>query len=334
VTGESVFAFVPVGLKLVVPGYRQRLLDRHAALLDAIRAAAPHLRFGADGGVPWIASSEANVKLFGFGTEPKNAELYDILKPALPPAVRKESFRLAKDFVTRWIYPHMRPDLGPQGYPLDRLHGLHGQHKDNIASIDDPAARDRLARAFRPSPADVIVDCGAFLGFGSIRMSRDTPEGRVIAVEASSDCHALLQRNVDVNGARTVTPLHRAIWNAESEFTLEKSYAQGNTLVAEVQRGETHEKVKTISIDRIVSEHALSRLDMVSLTLNGAEVEALQGAKDALTRLRPRIRAAGWYSRGGRRIAGILRDELAPYEYDVFVGPRNNFMALPRERFR
>jgi len=327
-----VFGFVPVGLKLLVPGYRQRLLERHAALINALHAAAPGLQFGTEAGVPWIASTAANVKLYGFGTEPKNADLYDILRLALPAGIGKEFFRLAKDYVTRWIYPHMRPDLSPEGYLLDQMHGMHGQHKDNIRSFSDPIVRDRLTRAFRPVHDDVILDCGAFLGFGSIRMSRDAPDGRVVAVEASGDCHVLLQKNIETNAAWTVSALHRGIWNKEAEFKLEKSYAQGNTLVPEVYRGQTHETVKTISIDGIVIQEGLPRVDMISLTLNGAEVEALQGAKDTLTRLRPRIRAAGWYTRDGRRIADILRDELTPYEYDVFVGPRNNFMALPRER--
>ena len=59
----------------------------------------------------------------------------------------------------------------------------------------------------QPGDAEILIDCGAFLGFGSIRMSRDATAGRVFAIEASSDCFALLKRNVETNGASNVPEL-------------------------------------------------------------------------------------------------------------------------------
>lgn len=324
--------FIPPRLKSLVPGYRQRHYRRHAALIAAINAAMPRMTLGSDGGVPWLAVPDEKLKLYGFGTEPKNGDLYDLLRPALPPELPRGHFRLVKDYVTRWLYPHMRPDLSPAGYGLERLHGFHGQHKDNVAQVQDPAARDRLARAFRPGSSDVVVDCGPFLGFGAIRIAREAPEGFVFAIEASRECHALLKRNVEANGAANVVPMHRGVWNTVTELDLETTFAQGNSLVAEVQTGDRREKVPTVTIDGLVAEQKLERLDMLSLTLNGAEVEALDGAADTLKRLRPRIRAAGWYHRGGQRIADLIRPVIERAGYDVFVGPRGNVMALPSEK--
>ena len=67
---------------------------------------------------------------------------------------------------------------------------------------------------------------------------------------------------------------------------------------------------------------------LLSLTLNGAEVETLAGAAETLTHFRPRIRLAGWYSRDGRKIWQITQEQLAGHGYDVFVGKRGNVMAL------
>jgi FkbM family methyltransferase len=226
----------------------------------------------------------------------------------------------------------MRPDLAPAGYGLEQLHGFHGQHKDAIAQVADPTARARLVRAFQPGQADVIIDCGAFLGFGAIRIARDAPQGRVIAVEASRECHMLLRRNVEANAAANVVPLRRAVWNSVTALDLETTIAQGNSLIAEVRAGERREPVPTVTIDGIVAEQRLDRLDMLSLTLNGAEAEALTGAADTLARLRPRIRAAGWYARRNKRISEIIKPLIERAGYDVFVGARGNVMALPQER--
>jgi FkbM family methyltransferase len=324
--------FIPPRLKSLVPGYRRRHYRRHAALIATLAAAMPRLKLGSDGNTPWLAAADENLKLYGFATEPKNADLYDLLRPALPAALPRTHFRLVKDYATRWLYPHMRPDLSPEGYGLERLHGFHGQHKDNVAQVPDPAERERLMRAFRPGRGDVVIDCGAFLGFGAMRIARDAPEGCVYAVEASRECHGLLKRNIEANGAGNVVPLHRGVWNTITALDLETTFAQGNSLVAEVQPGERREKVPTLTIDGFVAEQKLQRLDMLSLTLNGAEVEALEAASDTLMRLRPRIRAAGWYLRGGQRIADLIRPVIEHAGYDVFVGPRGNVMALPQER--
>lgn len=324
--------FIPSRMKSLVPGYRQRHYRRHAALIDAIGAAMKHLTLGSDGAVPWLDAHDEQVRLHGFATEPANGELYDLLRPALPRALPRTHFRLVKDYVTRWLHPHMRPDLHPDGYGPERLFGFHGQHRDDISAIADPAARARLLRAFKPGPADIVVDCGAYLGFGAIRMGRDAPQGRVFAIEASSACAALLRRNVEANAANNVVPLHRGVWNLVGEMNLETNFAQANSLVAEVQEGAGRETVRTISIDALVKDYALQRLDMISLTLNGAEVEAVAGAVESLVRLRPRLRAAGWYKREGRRIADLIGPLIARADYDVFVGPHGNVMALPRER--
>jgi FkbM family methyltransferase len=325
--------FIPPRVKSLVPGYRRRHYRRHAALIDTINAAMPRLTLGNDGATPWLAARDENLRLYGFTTEPKNADLHELLRPVLPSQLPRGHFRLVKDYITRWLYPHMRPDLTPDGYGVERLHGFHGQHKDSIAQVADPAARTRLNHAFKPGRDDVVIDCGAFLGFGALRIARDARAGRVFAIEASGDCHALLLRNLEANRAENVTPLHRGVWNAITELNLETTFAQGNSLVSEVVNdGMRQEAVKTVTIDSVVAEFRLSRVDMLSLTLNGAEVEALAGAGDTLAKLRPRIRAAGWYARGGKRIADLIRPVLESAGYDVFVGPRNNVLALPKER--
>ena len=111
---------------------------------------------------------------------------------------------------------------------------------------------------------------------------------------------------------------------------LESDFAQANTLVADVYKGSHTQQVQTITIDQIVQEHALPKVDMLSLTLNGAEIEALDGAKDTLDKHRPRIRLAGWYSRDGEKISTLTKRILEKYDYQVFVGPRDNVLAVAR----
>jgi hypothetical protein len=77
-----------------------------------------------------------------------------------------------------------------------------------------------------------------------------------------------------------------------------------------------------VSLSEIINKYSIN---------SHAEVEALGGAKNSLSNLRPRIRLAGWYSRSGRKISEITKEILEQYDYYVFIGKRGNVMAIPRE---
>jgi FkbM family methyltransferase len=321
---------IPLALKRLLPFYTRRWQRRYRVMLAEITALAGNVSYGQDGDVPWIEDRRSGLRFHGFWTEPKNAELYDLLRDALPPDLPKPYLRLVKDFITRFAYPHMRPDLKPAATDPEQMWGFHGQHKDAIADQSDGTARARLADAFRPKPDDIIIDGGSFLGMGDIRMARELPNGRIIAVEATRACYELLSRNLVHNGIANVIPLHAALWDRPGTLELDTGYAQANSLISDVSRGGITEPVETITVDDIVARFNLPRVTMLSLTLNGAEVEAIKGAQLTLGRFKPRIRLAGWYSRDGKPIWQITSQQLAHHGYDVFVGPRGNVMALPR----
>lgn len=320
---------IPKAIKLFIPGYRQLWKRRSQCFLDHLAIHAPLLSFGDEDGTPFIEHKEKGLRLYGFVTDPKSKDFFSLIQPYVPKSIPDTHFRLIKDYINRYLYPHMRPDLNIVGYTPNQMAGFHGQHKDSIQNMPGDQ-QSLLSKAFMPDPQDVIIDCGPFIGFGDTRVAEDLLGGRIIAVEASKPCFDLLQRNLTTNAIACSTAIHRAVWNELTEMELESDFAQANTLVKEVHKGLHTQKVQTITIDQIIKDFALDKLDMLSLTLNGAEIEALDGAKEALTKYRPRIRLAGWYIRDGETIATHTSRILKKYDYQVFVGPRNNVLALPR----
>lgn len=320
---------IPRGIKLLIPGYRYLWKRRSQCFLDHLNTHVPQLLFGDEDGTPYLEQKTSGKRFFGFVTDPKSEDLFSLISTYVPAGIPGTHFRLIKDYLNRYLYPHMRPDLNIVGYEPDQMAGFHGQHKDSIQNLP-PEAQDMLTKVFTPSPEDVIINCGAFIGFGDIRMTNDMPNGRIIAVEASKPCFDLLQKNLVSCRASIVTPLHRAVWNSLTTMELESDVAQANTLVKEVHQGSHMQEVETITIDQIIIEQALQKVDMISLTLNGAEIEALDGAKETLVKHRPRIRLAGWYSRDGEKISTLTKRILENHDYQVFVGPRNNVLAVAR----
>jgi len=320
-----------VSLKILFPGYRKKWKRNSKAMLKELNQLCEEVNFLLIRGIPEITLLENKLKFRGFKTNPDYLDIFSILKPWIPKNLEPECFRLALDVITRYKYPHMRPDLSLNGYDVSEMFGFHGQHKDNIFSIESKSDRERLIRSFLPQSDDIIIDCGSYIGLGDIRLSKEVDKGKIIAIEASRDCFELLSHNIRSNNIKNIIPLHKAIWNSKCTINLNTGNAQANSLINEISKWDSSELVEAISIDEVVAEMELTKVSMISLTLNGAEVEAIDGAKNTLKKYKPRIRLAGWYSRGDKRIADILKPKLEQYGYETFIGPRGNFMALSRE---
>lgn len=321
---------LPLSVKKLLPFYTTRWRGRYRAMIDEIEKRIDNLKFGQDGDTPWLEERDSGVRIFGFWTEPKNKDVFDLLRRAWPKELPESHFRLVKDYLNRYLYPHMRPDLKPLGYTSNQMWGFHGQHKDGIVDLPDTSIHARLLAAFQPKINDVIIDGGAFLGIGDLRMARDNPDCRIVAIEANRSCYDLLQRNLKYNSITNVTAFNRALWHSRGTLELEVGFAQANTLVSEVAKGERKQVVETVSVDELVEELKLPHVTMLSLTLNGAEVETLDGATKVLDTMRPRVRLAGWYTRAGVPIWKITKEKLDRHGYEVFVGRRGNVMALPK----
>jgi FkbM family methyltransferase len=321
---------LPIAIKTLVPGYRQKWYMRSKAMIHTINQIIAHMHFGEEDDIPWIEVDGCNFRMYGFWSS-SEIDTYQILKPMLPDKLEERYMRIIIDYMSRFMYPHMRPDLKLMGFDSEQMFGFHGQHKDSILDLESESEKELLMNIFNPKDDDIIINCGAYVGFGDLQMSTNIFNGHIYSVEANSACYNLLSKNISKNRINNVTTIHRAVWDKDIEMELESKYAQGNSLVSEVVQGTYTEKIRTITIDQIVKENNITKLDMLSLTLNGAEVEALGSAKEALNILRPRIRLAGWYTRNGKNISDITRDILEQYDYRVFIGRRGNVMAIPME---
>lgn len=300
--------------------YRRRCCRRAEVMLDHLKKLAPNILLRQDGDVPWLKVYDNPFRFYGFWSGKKELLESRMWREELPFQISGDFLRLVKDYVTRYVYPHMRPDLTPKWIRPENWGGFHGQHKDFFSG--------EILEAFIPKPDDIILNCGSFIGFGDMHMAPLVPHGHIYSIEAEADNFALLKKNLGYNHIQNVTALHHALWKEETDLDLEIGPAQANTLISEVRKGESVQSVRTITIDGLVKKQKISKLDMVSLTLNGAEIEALEGAVKTLETLRPRIRLPGWYSRDDIPIWELAKNFLEKIGYRVFVAPHGNVLAL------
>jgi FkbM family methyltransferase len=185
-----------------------------------------------------------------------------------------------------------RFDLRPIGLPLE-VHShivgivtffLLGQYRLR-----------RGAATVMVEEGDVVIDGGACWGDTSVYFSHLAgPTGRVVAVEFDPANLAVLERNLALNRdiAERITVDQRAL-HGESGHDVGFNSAGYGTAIVEPQA--SADAVKTVTIDDLVEEHRLRRVDFIKLDIEGAEAFALLGAEKTLARFKPRLAIAAYH---------------------------------------
>ena len=177
--------------------------------------------------------------------------------------------------------------------------------------------RKPYEKYFKPSSGTVVVDAGANSGCFTVRAALLVGEGgRILAFEPSTSNFKLLQENVSLNHLTNVTLFHCGLGESEGEATLNLyDDPGGNTfLPARDEDGERmsaigKERTKLRTIDGVVSELGVDRVDLLKIDTEGFELPILKGAQKVIRSYHPRIvgEAHSEFSEGGDAILEFLK---------------------------
>lgn len=334
------FTLKRLWLQSFLPHYRVRWRAQTETLNYWLAKTQDEFQFSSDGVVP-VAKNNNGLILHGFKNAARDERL--LIKSQFDRRFKGSTyFRLMLDIVTRYYFPHLQPNLCPMNIQSpDKnqryMEGFHGQHREALAHLTSSEISSSFKDAFVVQPSDVIIDVGAFIGFGALATSKLNYRGKIISVEADASCFSLLRQNVTANGSEVVVPVNAAIWDESGiKMSLASGGTQANSLISEVVKDAVNnhkdQSVSTKTIDDVVDEYDLKSVDMISLTINGAEPNALKGALDTIKKYRPRLRFAGWYVRDGRSVASICKPMLEELGYRVVISHNNGVMACAKEK--
>jgi len=137
---------------------------------------------------------------------------------------------------------------------------------------------------------DVVIDAGAFPGDYALFASKKIGEkGHVYALEPDDSNREILERNIHKAQIKNVTVIPYGLWECEDTLFLNQE-----GLASQIQKdGDLEIKVKTL--DQIVSDYKLEKLDVLKMDIEGAELQALNGALKTLTRFHPYTCVASYH---------------------------------------
>ena len=143
-------------------------------------------------------------------------------------------------------------------------------------------------------PGDVVLDCGAHIGLFA-RKALELGASVVVAIEISPQNIQCLERNFEKEiqtGQVIVYP--KGVWHKDDFLTLysSKLNSAGDSVIITEKRSAVETQVPLTTIDKIVEELELDRVDFVKMDIKGAASRALEGAKETLSRHRPRLAIA------------------------------------------
>jgi len=129
-------------------------------------------------------------------------------------------------------------------------------------------------------PGDTFLDVGANIGYFTLLASSLVgPAGRVLAVEASPSTFASLQRHIERNAATNVRGINAAAYDRVATLPMyylpEEENTGGASLVRQI--GPVEALVEAMPLADMISESERSRLRVVKIDIEGAELQALRG---------------------------------------------------------
>jgi FkbM family methyltransferase len=150
----------------------------------------------------------------------------------------------------------------------------------------EPAELSLVSRLLTPD--SVFLDVGANVGVYSLLASKVSPLARIFAFEPTRKTFDLLHRNLHLNDAHNVTPLHLALGNftGEAKLNLNVPGKDGLNTMGNLSHPDTEpagqETVPITTLDAFLLSAAIDRVDLIKVDAEGAELAIFEGASSLL----------------------------------------------------
>jgi FkbM family methyltransferase len=204
-------------------------------------------------------------------------------------------------------------------------------------------------------PGMVFMDIGAYHGIYSVVAGKKLQgNGTVVAFEPSPREYRRLRMHLRWNGISYARAESLAL-GATVARTKFFQVASGDTTRNGLRPPDSDDSVTeisvdTVSLDQYVASHALERVDVIKLDVEGGEIEVLRGAGAVLAKFRPvlicEVLDATTHTWGyeAREIIAALREQgydwfdlnedgsLAPHEMRSEYTRVKNYLAIPHEK--
>jgi FkbM family methyltransferase len=257
---------------------------RFSKHLAAVRR-AKLARTGVRDGLAFAELDNGRV-FYSFVSQPNHRKEYRYVADTLSDAITEETYLASIDVVQRYITDYAWPPGGlvPQG-------------------------------------SANIIELGAYLGHKTIRFAEELASkgGRILAVEMMPENCAILRRNVVENELEKIVDVRNVgVWRETGTIEIYSKGRQRNSIlpIDKLQDG-TRVLVSVESLDRIIDDWGVKPIDLVFVTVNGAETQILQSFHPEGRDVHAFFVAAPYAATGGTPNSKVCKELLNSKGYAI-----------------
>jgi FkbM family methyltransferase len=185
------------------------------------------------------------------------------------------------------------------------------------ALLFDLAEQQRNIYGTRIRPGDIVLDAGANVGVFTRKALR-AGAAKVIAIEPGPENLDCLRRTFTkeiADGRVVVYP--KGVWDKDDTLKLSVNPANSaqDSFVRPIPNG-TFVDIPLTSIDQMVAELHLTRVDFIKMDIEGAERKAVIGARQTIRKYHPRMALCIYHVEGDETVVPQLVHDAVP-DYTV-----------------
>lgn len=195
----------------------------------------------------------------------------------------------------------------------------------------------RLKDICEALPGETVFDIGGYVGDTAVYFAEKVgPKGAVYTFEPDEWMKEKIQENITKFEIPNVRLVPYALSDGKKKLYMQQLIAGDEQKDAIA--------VEAVSLDDFVTEKSIDRVDFMKFDIEGAETDALCGARSTIAKLRPKI-ALSIYHRGGSygyqdfyELPALVRELCVGYRYflrhvNVMLGETVLF-CVPSEQLR
>ncbi|MDQ3813362.1 MAG: FkbM family methyltransferase, partial [Armatimonadota bacterium] len=209
-------------------------------------------------------------------------------------------------YVNRYQLPGLAGSIDLHTHPLSVLNTF----------VHEQYAYRKSGRIIQAEPGDTVIDAGGCWGDTALYFAdRTGPQGKVYCFEFLPENLELLRFNIGLNPhlRDTIKVVTKALWDRSGEAIGYCANGPG-TVLNEAEQSTL--QASTVSIDDLVQEERVERMDLIKMDIEGSELKALQGAEKTIRTFKPKLAISIYHNiEDFFLIPGYINDLGLGYEF-------------------
>lgn len=184
------------------------------------------------------------------------------------------------------------------------------------AIIYDLGEQKRNIYGNRIRAGDIVLDAGANVGVFT-RKALTAGASKVIAIEPGLENLECLRRNFATEiavGRVVIYP--KGIWDKDDvlKFAIDPSNSAKDTFVRQIDNAQFIQ-VPVTTVDKLVAELQLPKVDFIKMDIEGAEQKAVVGSKNTIAKYHPRMALCIYHLQGDEKmVPKLVADAYSGYQ--------------------